>query len=73
MPVIEFPDGRKFNCAMAVMHYLGMITGTYPNDPTIAYDNDRITEDFNDMLFDMDKVFYKKNDQDRIDTAKITF
>ena len=50
LPVIEFPDGRKFNQAQSIMRFVGMKTGCYPTDPAVAYDNDRICEDWNDYI-----------------------
>ena len=58
LPVIKFQDGRKFNQAQSIMRYIGMKTGCYPTDPAVAYDNDRICEDWNDYINVLGGVFF---------------
>ena len=68
LPVIAFQDGSKYNQAQTIMRYLGMKTGCYPTDPAVAYDNDRICEDWNDYIGGFGGVFFKKP-EDRPEAA----
>ena len=36
------------------------MTGHYPTDPAVAYDNDRICEDWNDLIGPFGDVYFKK-------------
>ena len=54
------------------MRWVGMKTGHYPTDPTVAFDNDRICEDWNDLIGPMGGVFFSK-DQARIDKKVAAF
>merc|ERR1712046_43913 len=72
MPIIEFEDGRRFNQAQTLMRWVGMKTGHYPTDPTVAFDNDRICEDWNDLIGPFGGCYFSK-DEVRKEKVKVAF
>ena len=54
------------------MRWIGLKTGHYPEDPVVSFENDRICEDWNDLIAPMGGVYFAK-DQDRIDKCKAAF
>ena len=73
MPVIVFQDGRKFNQFQAIHRYIAMKCGLYPTDPAMAYDNDRICEDWNDYIDMFAAPSSAKSPEEKAELSKTAF
>ena len=60
---MDCEDGTRMTQSTAILRYLGKLHGYYPEDAKVAYEIDRVIDDFNDILSLIYKPHFVK-DQD---------